>query len=288
MATSESQNQGTTASSPGAILKRCREYHGITLEEAAAETRIGVSYLEALENDRTGEFASLAYLKGFLRIYTAHLGLNNDDMVRLYEKLYAPESSNGKTLHKEEAATSKRTSFNWRKLALPALLLLLIIICSALINRSSTPPRKEPPPQPANAGVPAPPVQPRLSSASPLPAPVKIKEKPVAAEKAADDDQPPEQAKARPQPPEHAKGFIVRMRVTHNGSLTVVIDSGNSQQYDLTSGDVIEWKAERSVALDLSNGGGVEVEQNGKALKSFGPAGKPAYVLIEADGVKQQ
>lgn len=289
MATSESLNQGSATSSPGAILKRCREYHGITLEEAAAETKIGVSYLDALENDRIREFASLAYLKGFLRIYTAHLGLNNDDLVRLYEKMYAPESRTGKEGRNEEGSGGRaRKRFNWQKLALPAFLLLLIVVYSAIINRSPAPPSKEPPPQATTAGVTAPPVQPRLSSVTPPPAPAKREEKTVAPEKMVSETQPAEHSRPKPQPQESAKGFIVRMKVVHNGTLTVVIDGINSQQYDLTAGDVIEWKAERSVALDLSNAGGVEVEQNGKQLKPFGPSGKPAYVVIEADGVKQQ
>lgn len=289
MATSESFNQGSAAGSPGAILKRCREYHGITLEEAAAETRIGVSYLEALENDRIREFASLAYLKGFLRIYTAHLGLNNDDMVRLYEKLYAPEDGGGKERRREEDSGGiGRKHFNWQKLVLPALLLLAIIICSAIINRSPAPSGKESPPRVTPAAVTAAvPVQPRLSSPRPQTAPAKREMKNADPEKAPGEAQTAEQVKPK-QPVEAARGFIVRMKVIGNGTLNVVIDGTNGQQYDLTAGDVIEWKADRSVALDLSNAGGVEVEQNGKPLKSLGPAGKPAYVVIEADGIKQQ
>ena len=79
-------NPDTSPSLPGAILKRCREYHGITLNDVAEATKIGVNYIEALEGDKLGEFASLAYLKGFLRIYSTHLGLNPEDMLRLYER----------------------------------------------------------------------------------------------------------------------------------------------------------------------------------------------------------
>ena len=58
-----------TSGSPGAVLRRCREYHGITLEEASETTKIGISHLKALEDDQIREFANQAYLKGFLRIY---------------------------------------------------------------------------------------------------------------------------------------------------------------------------------------------------------------------------
>ena len=68
---------------------------------------------------------------------------------------------------------------------------------------------------------------------------------------------------------------------------SVSIDGSAAQQYELAVGDVIEWKAEKKVTLELSNAGGVDVELNGKPYKSLGPSGKPAYVELDADGVKQ-
>jgi len=75
--------------------------------------------------------------------------------------------------------------------------------------------------------------------------------------------------------------------VTQNGTLAVTIDGATPQSYDLAAGDVIEWKAEKNITLDVSNAGGVEAELNGKPLSSFGPAGKPAYIVLDADGIKQ-
>ena len=77
------------------------------------------------------------------------------------------------------------------------------------------------------------------------------------------------------------------MKVSQNGTLNVTIDGGQSQTYDLTVGDAIEWKAEKNIALELSNAGGVEVEINGKALRPLGPAGKPVSIVLDANGVQQ-
>ena len=76
----------------------------------------------------------------------------------------------------------------------------------------------------------------------------------------------------------------MKIRVTQNGTLTATVDGSAPQQYELSNGDAIEWKAEKKVALDLSNAGGVDVEINGKPLKPFGPPGEPAYVELDADG----
>lgn len=275
----------STINSPGAILKRCREYHDITLDEAAEATKIGVSYLRALEADQIEEFASQAYLKGFLRIYAAHLGLNADDMMRLYEKLYAPaELSADRTVDSGNSNSRRRRGISWRKLALPAGLLLLIFITSAIMNRSPAPTPPQPALVPAAASIPtAPAVQSVLSSAQLPPVVRKEETIPVPAEL------PTKEVNRHDQnvrPPEPVNAFILRMKVTSDSTLSVTIDGSTAQDYELDAGDVIEWKAEKSMALELSNAGGVEAELNGVPLKPFGPAGNPAYVVLDAEGVR--
>lgn len=276
-----------SAASPGAILKRCREYHEISLEEAEETTKIGANYLKALEEDQVGQFASMAYLKGFLRIYATYLGLNPDDMIRLYDKLCTTGSTrdgqNTGTTGTSEPPTRKK--FPLQKLVMPTVLLVLILITAAIMNRSpSTPLRQS---QPATVAVPsaAPAMQPILSSAKPTSPTKKVEEAPSDQKRL--DSSPPAQVKTLPPAAENAKGFIVRMKVTQSGTLTVTIDGATSQGYDLVAGDSIEWKAERGITLELSNSGGVEVELNGRQLKPLGPPGKPAVVELDAEGLRQ-
>jgi hypothetical protein len=86
---------------------------------------------------------------------------------------------------------------------------------------------------------------------------------------------------------ENARGFVVRLKVTQSGTLTVTIDGSSSQAYDLVVGDSIEWKADRDISLELSNAGGVEAELDGRQLKPFGQSGKPATVVIDSEGIRQ-
>lgn len=277
-----------TATSPGAILKRCREYHGLTLEEAEEATKIGANYLAALEDDQISQFASLAYLKGFLRIYAAYLGLNPDDMIRLYDRLYAP--GGGREDLKKLANSEKtpyRKRFPLQKLVVPAALLLLILITSAIINRSPAPPappaRPEMPVTPPTVLPAATAVQQAVSSAGNGRPAVKT-EKPASGMVQSEPALPP--AVPQKSGSDNSRGIIVRLKVTQAGSLTVHIDGSGSQAYDLTVGDNIEWKADRTVTLELSNAGGVEAELNGRPLKSFGPTGKAAVVILDAEGVR--
>ncbi len=279
-------NADFSTSSMGAILRRCREYHGISLEEAADATKIGINYLKALECDKIKEFPSLAYLKGFLRIYATYLGLNSDDIIRICEKQYLPAGVPKTAKSGEVGNEPVRRRFAWQKLVLPLFLLIMLLATATFLNRSSAPSRQQTPPRPAAVTMPASAVLPARSSAHPISTERRPKPASTPTEPPAVETVQSERSSVQKPPPETAKGFIVRMKVVQNGTLAVTIDGAAVQNYDLTVGDFIEWKAEKNITLDMSNAGGIEAELNGKPLKPFGPAGKPAYVVLDADGVK--
>lgn len=277
----------SSSSSPGTILKRCREYHGLSLEEASETTKIGISYLKALEEDQISEFANLTYLKGFLRIYTTYLGLNSDDMSRMYDKLNgAKGEKNDADSTTAERALPLRRMVSLQKLALPAFLLLLIVVTATFFKRSPVPPAR--PSQPVTvpvAAVPPTPVQPVRSSASAKAVVIPEAEKPPAESGAVETDADEKQVLPK-RPVDVTRSFILKIRVTQNSTLTATVDGSEPQNYDLTDGDIIEWKAEKSVTLDVSNAGGINVELNGKPYKQLGSSGKPVYVELDADGIK--
>lgn len=277
----------TPCNSPGAVLKRCREYHEISLEEASQTTKIGISYLKALEEDQISGFANRTYLKGFLRIYATYLGLNPDDMARMYDKLYGVKECN---INDESSSVKNdrpvRRLASLRKLLLPAALLLIILVFATLFKRQPAPAiRPSQPLAPTAALIPASAIQALRTSAKIRTLTPEIIESKVEirADLANGSDKPSHPKK----PSDAAKGFILRIKVTQNGNLNVAIDGSGAQSYELTVGDIIEWKAEKNVALDLSNAGGVDVELNGKLLKQLGPIGKPAYIILDAGGIKQ-
>jgi cytoskeleton protein RodZ len=276
-----------SAPSPGAILKRCREYHNLSLEEAEESTKIGANYLLALEEDQVSQFSSLAYLKGFLRIYATYLGLNPDDMIRLYEKLYSASSEGGgqNTGTAGVGDPPPRKKFPLQKLAIPAVILVLILITASIINRSPSPPVR--PIQPASTTLPiaATPIQQTHSTVRQA-GPAKIPDESIIVQKQKDSPPPALNGAQKPSS-ESTRGFVVRLKVTQGGALTVTIDGSASQDYDLVAGDSIEWKADRTITLELSNAGGVETELNGRPLKPFGQSGKPATVVLDPEGIRQ-
>lgn len=277
----------TVGGSPGAVLRRCREFQGLTLEEASETTKIGISHLKALEDDQIREFANQVYLKGFLRIYATYLGLNSEDVARMYDKLFGVQGEKpDHVLTSAATSHSPRRLISFKKMLFPAFLLAVILIVATFFKSPPPPLVRQPqpvaviPPPRQETAVQA--VQSSVQSRKlerDTPAP-KVKKSPV---------EPPDSEKTvLPKRNEDvAKGLILKIKVIQNGTLTATVDGSGPQQYDLAIGDVIEWKAEKKVILELSNAGGVDVELNGKPYKSLGPLGKPAYVELDADGVKQ-
>ncbi|MEQ1860665.1 MAG: helix-turn-helix domain-containing protein [Chthoniobacteraceae bacterium] len=66
----------------GRKLAKAREARGLTVEEAALETRIRKSQIAALEADDYSSFASNTYARGFLLIYGKFLGVEVREVAR--------------------------------------------------------------------------------------------------------------------------------------------------------------------------------------------------------------
>jgi len=71
--------------SVGSQLSVARLRHGWTVEEAAARTRLHANVIRNLEADRFDKLPSLAYIRGFLRIYARELGLDPKAILREFQ-----------------------------------------------------------------------------------------------------------------------------------------------------------------------------------------------------------
>jgi curved DNA-binding protein CbpA len=60
----------------GADLRRVREARGVSLREIAVASKIGVRYLEYIEQDRYPFLPAPVYLRGFLQEYARQVGLD--------------------------------------------------------------------------------------------------------------------------------------------------------------------------------------------------------------------
>jgi cytoskeleton protein RodZ len=65
----------------GEVLAARRGERGLTIQQAAAATRIRAHYLSALESDELERLAAPVYAKGHLRTYARYLGLDPEPLV---------------------------------------------------------------------------------------------------------------------------------------------------------------------------------------------------------------
>lgn len=72
----------------GAILRQIRGRKGISLQEIADKTRINITYLNYVEEDRYRSLPAEVYLKGYLAQYAQSLQCNPEWLVKAYLKSY--------------------------------------------------------------------------------------------------------------------------------------------------------------------------------------------------------
>ena len=257
----------------GAHLRDAREARGASLEEAALVTRIGKNYLLAIEGGTFDKLPNPAYVRGFLRIYAKYLELSADDIVARYDESLVPvgKPAEAPVKARPELAPGKREATRGRW-AVPAILLAAILIIAVLMNgRDNREQATKPTPSPERVTLPSP-LQPVRSSTT-LPRGVP----PTGAE--------PEAIRSTPSGTEPSPtGIILKLKANQDSSLNITIDDAVSQSYDLKTGDIIEWKAEKNFTLDMGNAGGIEAEFNGKPLRPFGEPGKSAHIVLKAEG----
>jgi hypothetical protein len=68
----------------GNTLSRARRARGITLEDAERDTHVSRRYLQALETEDFTIFPAPVYARGFLRTYSRYLGLNPEELIRIF------------------------------------------------------------------------------------------------------------------------------------------------------------------------------------------------------------
>lgn len=72
----------------GGILKQMRTDKNILLEDISGETKIGIRYLKAIEENNLKELPPPAYLKGFIKQYLKYLKLDAERFAEKYMKFY--------------------------------------------------------------------------------------------------------------------------------------------------------------------------------------------------------
>lgn len=130
--------------SVGDVLRKARIKQGLTLEEAARETRIRPDLLAALEDEAFDRLMGDVYVRGSLRSYARYLGLSPDKIVDLYSRdaqETAPPSRPASPMGTvQRAMTASRIRDNQRVILLGAVTLLVLAVVLGVLSRQRAAP----------------------------------------------------------------------------------------------------------------------------------------------------
>jgi cytoskeleton protein RodZ len=129
----------------GSALQRAREVRGLSLDEAARDTRLRVDQLDALEREDFDVLPGDVYVRASLRTYASYLGLDADKIAGAYARTAdeveqtAPPAKLGAV---ERAIAASRIRDNQRFLLVAAASILLILLAFGLLSRGAAAPPK--------------------------------------------------------------------------------------------------------------------------------------------------
>ncbi len=95
----------------GQILKEKREEKKLTFQMVNEDTRISIVYLQAMENDNLEIIPAAVYRVGFLKKYSAYLGLDQQKIVEKYQQLTKDSDSPSLPVISREPVSGTKNRF---------------------------------------------------------------------------------------------------------------------------------------------------------------------------------
>jgi cytoskeletal protein RodZ len=238
----------------GSWLRQQREIRNISLREISDNTKIGMRYLEALEDDRFEILPAAIFAKGFLREYAKYVGLDADEVVNFY---IAADQRRRLDLDETEPVGQRPPLRTQERPALPlplllgggALLVVLAVAVWLLAGRDGEGRREVAPPPPIAAPV--------LDPVPPPPA-----ESTVGAA-----DLP-------------ADAYVVTLTFTAECWVVVVVDDQRPIEELQVAGESMRLVARETVMLTLGNAAAVRVEVDGRPFDLGSPPGQVVRDLV--------
>ncbi len=234
-------DNGKESLSFGRYLQAIRLEKNISLEQVAAQTRIGLGNLMLVEKEDHDQLPAAVFVKGFLRSYAAAVGADGDEAVRRYES----RLNVVRKIAESEASVGKSQTSLWWKLVISLGLFICIIALSILIISYL---RHTP-----ESGV-------------------SFQQAPSAAAEKADSDVAREGGAdtfldtAAPPVKAASEKLLLKITALENTWIKVIIDEKESAEYTLNSGDNLELEASIGFNLLFGNAGGIKLMLNDKSV----------------------
>jgi transcriptional regulator with XRE-family HTH domain len=260
----------------GEFLRGERQARGISLQQIAADTRISMTMLQAIENGDGEQLPAPVLIKGFLRSYAQRIGLDPEDVIAEYQDLIEEVGARHEAIDKFHQRlhpkSSKKKSF--------ALLIALSLLAGLALFWTHVDFVHRQPETPTE-------VKSSLSG--------EVGQKATIADSASEpsEKQPFEEATktaeeidteagakifqpgVRKAPAELLPGpFVLRVEALERTWLRIIIDGSREREYLLQPGEQLTWMARSDLELLVGNAGGIRLFLNDNPLKLLGQSGE--------------
>jgi cytoskeleton protein RodZ len=288
----------------GAFLRREREKRNLSHEQVAELTRLRRHMVAALEEEDWDKLPPPVFVKGFVKSYAKALGLDQKEVLDLYERVPRPEAETPKLVLEPRRASKRPLVFVLAMAVVLAAILLFAWQAYWSEEKAVPPPEAEtptPPPEPAVPPAPPEPleekgpeqrVEPGYEASEALspvrePEAAPMTEEPrVAGEEPRVEVSPemPEEPEAAPEqelpleavsgPAEAAEWHVLKAVVEDRTWVRITVDDGEPREYIFQPGSRPQWKAKNGFDLVIGNAAGIDFEFNGQNIEDLGELGQ--------------
>jgi cytoskeletal protein RodZ len=258
----------------GTSFRKSRESLNLSIDKIAEETRINSRFLEAIENERFDLLPGGIFTRGFIRTYAVRLGLDPEEAIQGYEKLF--RAVEAEPVHQEtEQVRGKTTKIPVYYVALAGLLIFVVIFYS--LTRHKEPPlaaassviAEAPTPAPSPPVIPAPEATPAVAPA-PVPKPETSQPKPASVQVPSSSNAPVSNA-----------SVVIELEVREESWFKLSSDGSDVVTSEvLAPGTVRRYTATNSMDVSIGNAAGVVLRVNGQPVSSLGRSGQVRNMTI--------
>lgn len=263
-------------------LRRERELRGVSLKQISEDTKIGVRFLEALEDGALERIPGEFYRRSYLRAYARYLGLDEDRAVNAYNysKVESDNGGGGASMDEGDGPAWIRWALAAAVVAVPLLLFLRPQTDSTsapkLEDRTSLTSSALPEPEPDRLDASSSP--PKSEPSSPAP------DEASATSEASDRQALPTFPTSRPDPSPGPAEIPVAADFGDGMSFVISVDEACWLEV-MADGEVVvsglkdvgyrgQFTAREEVRLWLGNAGGVRLWVNGQSMRPLGESGQ--------------
>lgn len=256
----------------GQYLRQERERRNLSLESVAGVTRITLKNLQALENDKFGILPASVFVRGFLRIYAAHLGLDPKEVLALYE---TQMDFYGVSQKVQASPPPKRfqpvVKFS---LIIVSIALAAYVFFSFFYQKTPVQPPSQPAPSPGALSLPTPPEKELTAEASPTMDKDSLKTPGPSTTSPKTTPDITEASKKK------ERRHVLKVKTTETTWLRIRADDQPEVNALLQPRETATWTARRQFKVTVGNAGGVDIFFNGVPQGRLGDSGQVVHLLL--------